>query len=214
MAAIFFSGNIVIDAILTGHYALDCRHEHKSNQQHSEKKSTMIKKVLVLLMVSTAWAAPLRPEVPIVKRFHEAMTDTDRETIPEVMTTETRETENEDDYVDLFGSSTPKPEVSDTTTPPPFWTSENEGDQVDMVLKREIFTLYKIVYPAVLLVWTGITVLCLLGVPILVLLCIMQSHATRVVEEMEKKAKDNEEEKGQQPFESSEEWQRMLPEDD
>ena len=122
-------------------------------------------------------------------------------------------TENEDDYVDLFGSSTPKPEVSDTT-PPPFWTSENERDQVDMVLKREIFTLYKIVYPAVLLVWTGITVLCLLGVPILVLLCIMQSHATRVVEEMEKKAKDNEEEKGQQPFESSEEWQRMLPEDD
>ena len=54
---------------------------------------TMIKKVLVLLMVSTAWAAPLRPEVPIVKRFHEAMTDTDWETIPEVMTTETRETE-------------------------------------------------------------------------------------------------------------------------
>ena len=42
---------------------------------------------------------------------------------------------------------------------------------------------------------------------------IMQSHATRVVEEMEKKGKDNEE-KGQQPFESSEEWQRMLPEDD
>ena len=126
-------------------------------------------------------------------------------------------TENEDDdYVDLFGSSTPKPEVSDTTTPPPFWTSENERDQVDMVLKREIFTLYKIVSPAVLLVWTGITVLCLLGVPILVLLCIMQSHATRVVEEMERKAKDNEEEekKAQQPFESSEEWQRMLPEDD
>ena len=124
--------------------------------------------------------------------------------------------ENEDDYVDLFGSSTPKPEVSDTT-PPPFWTSENQRDKVDMVLKREIFTLYKIVYPAVLLVWTGITVLCLLGVPILVLLCIMQSHATRVVEEMEKKAKDNEEEeekKAQQPFESSEEWQRMLPEDD
>ena len=97
-------------------------------------------------------------------------------------------TENEDDYVDLFGSSTPKPEVSGSTTPPPFWTSENEGDQVDMVLKREIFTLYKIVYPAVLLVWTGITVLCLLGVPILVLLCIMQSH-----EEIEKKAKDNNE---------------------
>ena len=43
---------------------------------------------------------------------------------------------------------------------------------------------------------------------------IMQSHATRVVEEMEKKGKDNEEDKGQQPFESSEEWQRMLPEDD
>ena len=126
-------------------------------------------------------------------------------------------TENEDDYVDLFGSSTPKPEVSDTTTPPPFWTSENERDQVDMVLKREIFTLYKIVYPAVLLVGTGITVLCLLGVPILVLLCIMQSRATRVVEEMEKKAKDNEEaeaEEAQQPFESSEEWQKMLTEDD
>ena len=56
---------------------------------------TMIKKVLVLLMVSTAWAAPLRPEVPEVKKFHEAMAevkttetiDTDWETIPEVKTT-------------------------------------------------------------------------------------------------------------------------------
>ena len=48
----------------------------------------------------------------------------------------------------------------------------------------------------------------------MVLLCIMQSRAIRVVEEMEKKAKDNEEEKAQQPFESSEEWQKMLTEDD
>ena len=71
-------------------------------------------------------------------------------------------TENEDDYIDLFGSTTPRPEDSDTTTPPPFWTSENEYDQVDMVLKREIFALYKIVYPAVLLVATGTTILGLL----------------------------------------------------
>ena len=45
----------------------------------------MIKKVLVLLMVSTAWAAPLRPEVPEVKKFHEAMA--------EVKTTETIDTD-------------------------------------------------------------------------------------------------------------------------
>ena len=122
-------------------------------------------------------------------------------------------TENEDDYIDLFGSTTPRPEVSDTTTPPPFWTSENEYDQVDMVLKREIFALYKIVYPAVLLVAMGITVLGFL-VPIMVLLSIMQSHATRVVEEMERENNEEDKEEPMQPLESTEEWQRMLRDDD
>ena len=82
------------------------------------------------------------------------------------------------DYIDLFGSTSPKPEVEDTTTPPPFWESENEYDQVDMVLKREIFALFKMIYPAQLIVAAGITGLCLL-VLIIVLLCIMQSKATR-----------------------------------
>ena len=120
----------------------------------------------------------------------------------------------DEDYIDLFGSTTPKPKIADTTTPPPFWTSENEYDQVDMVLKREIFALYKMVYPAVLLIAAGITGLCLL-VPILVLLCIMQSNATKIVKEMEKEnEEDNEEEEQQQPFESSEEWQKALTECD
>ena len=120
----------------------------------------------------------------------------------------------DEDYIDLFGSTTPKPKIADTTTPPPFWTSENEYDQVDMVLKREIFALYKMIYPAVLLIAAGITGLCLL-VPILVFLCIMQSNANRIVNEMEKEKKeDNEEEKPQQPFESSPEWQKVLTKDD
>ena len=69
---------------------------------------------------------------------------------------------DEDDYVDLFGSSsTPRPEVADTTTTG-LWTSENEHDQADMVLKMVMVMVMKMVSPAVLLVWTGITLICLL----------------------------------------------------
>ena len=102
------------------------------------------------------------------------------------------------DYIDLFGSTSPKPEVEDTTTLPPFWESENEYDQVDMVLKREIFALFKMIYPAQLIVSAGIIGLCLL-VPIIVLLCIMQSKATRAMDVMVS------EEKLSQPLESTEE---------
>lgn len=120
----------------------------------------------------------------------------------------------DEDYIDLFGSTTPKPKTADTTTPPPFWNSDNEYDQVDMVLKREIFALYKMVYPAILLIAAGITGLCLLA-PLVILLFIMMSNATRIVEEMEKENKEEDEEPNtQQPFESTDEWQRMLAKDD
>ena len=74
-------------------------------------------------------------------------------------------TEKEEDYIDLFGSTNPKAEVEDTTTPPPFWTSDNEYDKVDMALKREIFGMFKMVYPTVILIAGGIIGLCIL-VPI------------------------------------------------
>ena len=74
-------------------------------------------------------------------------------------------TEKDEDYIDLFGCSTPKPEVADATTPTPFWTSDNEYDKVDMALKREIFAMFKMVYPTVILIAGGIIGLCLL-VPI------------------------------------------------
>ena len=117
----------------------------------------------------------------------------------------------DEDYIDLFGSTTPGPVDEDTTTSLPFWTSENEYDQVDMVLKREIFALFKMVYPAVLLVAAGITALGFL-VPILILLSIMEHNVTRIVEEMEKEeTEEDETEMLQQPLERSDEWQKVLP---
>ena len=133
-----------------------------------------------------------------------------------VVTMATEPTTEDEDYIDLFGSTTPGPVDEGTTTPPPFWTSENEYDQVDMVLKREIFALFKMVYPAVLLVAAGITALGFL-VPILILLSIMQYNVARIVEEMEKEETEEDEtetEMLQQPLESSDEWQKMLPPQD
>ena len=125
---------------------------------------------------------------------------------------------DDEDYIDLFGSTTPGPVDEDTTTSLPFWTSENEYDQVDMVLKREIFALFKMVYPAVLLVAAGITILCLL-VPVLILLSIVQHNTTRIVTEIEKEmegedVKEKRPESVQQPLESSPEWQKILPKDE
>ena len=132
-----------------------------------------------------------------------------------VITMATEPIEEDEDYIDLFGSTTPGSVDEDTTTPPPFWTSENEYDQVDMVLKREIFALFKMVYPAVLLVAAGITALCFL-VPILILLSIMQHNVTRIMDEMEKETEEagNETEMLQQPLERSDEWQNELPPQD
>ena len=129
-----------------------------------------------------------------------------------VVTVATEPATEDEDYIDLFGSTTPGPVDEGTTTPPPFWTSENEYDQVDMVLKREIFALFKMVYPAVLLVAAGIIALGFL-VPILILLSIMQYNVARIVEEMEKEETEEDEtetEMLQQPLESSDEWQKML----
>ena len=100
----------------------------------------------------------------------------------------------------------------DTTTSPPFWTSENQYDQVDVVLKREIFALFKMVYPAVLLVAGGITVLGFI-VPILILLSIMQYNVMRIVEDMEERDESGTE-MLQQPLERSDEWQNELPPQD
>ena len=126
-----------------------------------------------------------------------------------VVTMATEPTEEDEDYIDLFGSTTPGPVDEDTTTSPPFWTSENQYDQVDVVLKREIFALFKMVYPAVLLVAGGITVLGFI-VPILILLSIMQYNVTRIVEDMEE-TDESGTEMLQQPLERSDEWQKILP---
>ena len=135
-----------------------------------------------------------------------------------VVTVATEPATEDEDYIDLFGSTTPGPVDEGTTTPPPFWTSENEYDQVDMVLKREIFALFKMVYPAVLLVAAGITILCLL-VPVLILLSIVQHNTTRIVTEIEKETegedvKEKKPQSVQQPLESSPEWQKILPSDE
>ena len=70
-------------------------------------------------------------------------------------------TEKDEDYIDLFGSTTPKPEVADATTPTPFWTSDNEYDKGDMALNRGIFSMFKMAYPTVILIAGGIIGLCL-----------------------------------------------------
>ena len=69
--------------------------------------------------------------------------------------------DDEDDYIELFGSTTRKPEFEHITTPPPFWMSDNQADQADIMLKRELFAVYKMMFPAILVTFGAINGLCL-----------------------------------------------------
>ena len=80
--------------------------------------------------------------------------------------------DDNDDYIDLFGSTTPKPEVEHITTPPPFWMSDNQDDQADIMLKRELFAVYKMMFPAILVTFGAINGLCLC-IPLVVYLAII-----------------------------------------
>ena len=80
--------------------------------------------------------------------------------------------DDNDDYIDLFGSTTPKPEVEYITTPPPFWMSDNQDDQADIMLKRELFAVYKMMFPGILMTFGAINGLCL-WIPLVVYLAII-----------------------------------------